>query len=77
MRQNAVKTIPGWESYPSTMSERGYETMTAPKMQVKCGVDTCHYWESQYCTASGLEVNPSGTSKPKSSTETECTTFKA
>lgn len=49
--------------------------MTAPKIQVKCGVDTCHYWENQYCTASALEVNPQ-TNKAKTSKETCCTTFR-
>ncbi len=50
--------------------------MTAPKMQVKCGVDTCHYWESNFCTASSLEVNPNGSGQAHTSQETECTTFK-
>ena len=50
--------------------------MTSPKMQVKCGVDSCHYWESQFCTASALEVNNQHGVKAKTSNETECTTFK-
>lgn len=50
--------------------------MTAPKIQVKCGVDNCHYWESQYCTANALEVNTMGDGTAETSDGTCCTTFK-
>ncbi|MCL5047164.1 MAG: DUF1540 domain-containing protein [Actinobacteria bacterium] len=50
--------------------------MTAPKMQVKCGVDNCHYWEDQHCTASALEITPQGDGKARSSDGTSCTTFR-
>lgn len=49
--------------------------MAAPTMQVKCGVDTCHYWDSNFCTADGLEVNPMN-SEARTSDDTCCTTFK-
>jgi hypothetical protein len=50
--------------------------MSVPKMQVKCGVDNCHYWKSNYCTADALEVNPSGDGHADTSEGTSCTTFK-
>ncbi len=50
--------------------------MDAPQMQVKCGVDTCHYWKSNYCFANGLEVNSHGDGKARTSDGTCCTTFK-
>jgi hypothetical protein len=49
--------------------------MDAPKMQVKCGVDSCHYWKSNYCTASALEVNTM-VSDAHTSDDTCCTTFR-
>ena len=49
--------------------------MSAPKMQVKCGVDSCHYWESDYCTASSIEVNPMDNQDARTSDDTCCTTF--
>lgn len=51
--------------------------MTAPKMQVKCGVDNCHYWKGHYCTASALEVNAMGDGYARTSDGTCCTTFKS
>ncbi|MBA1336597.1 MAG: hypothetical protein HPY66_3032 [Firmicutes bacterium] len=51
--------------------------MTAPKMQVKCGVDNCHYWHNHYCTASALEVNAMGDGHADTSDGTCCTTFVA
>jgi hypothetical protein len=50
--------------------------MDAPKMQVKCGVDTCEYYKQQMCFAHGLEVNPKGDTNVKSSDATCCTTFR-
>ena len=50
--------------------------MTAPKMQVKCGVDNCEYWRNHYCTASAIEVNPMGDGHAKTSEGTCCTTFR-
>lgn len=50
--------------------------MTAPKMQVKCSVDNCHYWENHYCTASALEVNAMGDGEAETSEGTVCTTFR-
>lgn len=51
--------------------------MTAPRMQVKCSVDNCHYWHNNYCTASGLEVNAMGDGHADTSDGTCCTTFVA
>ncbi|MFT8316193.1 MAG: DUF1540 domain-containing protein [Clostridium sp.] len=49
----------------------------APKMEVKCGVDSCNYWKNNVCNASALEVNPmSGKNEPHTSDDTCCTTFK-
>lgn len=51
--------------------------MTAPKMQVKCGVDNCEYWEDHYCTASALEINATGDGYAETCEGTCCSTFKS
>lgn len=45
-------------------------------MEVKCGVNNCHFWQNNYCNANGLEVNPQGDGKANTSDGTCCTTFK-
>jgi hypothetical protein len=50
--------------------------MNAPKMQVKCGVDNCHYNNNKMCNAKALEVNAMGDGKAQTSDGTACTTFK-
>ena len=50
--------------------------MTAPQIPVKCSVDTCHYWEQNYCTADALEVNSMFDSEAETSDDTCCTTFR-
>lgn len=49
--------------------------MDAPRMQVKCGVDTCRYYQNHMCYANALEVNPMGDGKAVTSDGTCCTTF--
>jgi len=48
----------------------------APKMQVKCGVDSCHYNKKNSCHSDSIEVNPMGDGKAETSDGTCCTTFK-
>jgi len=48
----------------------------APRIQVRCGVDTCHYWKSDFCHADKLEVNPQGDGEARTSDGTCCTTFR-
>lgn len=48
----------------------------APKIEIKCSVDNCHYWKSNYCHADNLEVNAQGDGIANSSDGTCCTTFK-
>jgi hypothetical protein len=50
--------------------------MAAPRMQVKCGVNNCHYWQNNLCYADALEINPQGGGKANTSDGTCCTTFK-
>lgn len=50
--------------------------MDAPRMQVKCGVDNCHYNKSMMCHANDLEVNAMGDGKAETSDGTCCRTFK-
>ncbi|MCH3963791.1 MAG: DUF1540 domain-containing protein [Clostridium sp.] len=50
--------------------------MDAPKMQVKCGVDSCHYWKNSHCNANDLEVNAMHGKNANTSDDTCCTTFK-
>ena len=49
--------------------------MDAPKMQVKCSVENCHYNNSHICHANTLEVNAMGDGKAETSDGTCCTTF--
>lgn len=50
--------------------------MEAPKMQVKCGVENCHYNTNRVCHADALEVNSMGDGIAQTSDGTACTTFK-
>lgn len=50
--------------------------MAAPAMPVKCSVNSCHYWDSNYCSAKALEVNPMAGKSARTSDDTCCTTFK-
>ena len=54
--------------------------MSSPKMEVKCTVDTCHYYQNERCHASALEVNPMDNCVDncmvQTSQETICNTFK-
>jgi len=47
----------------------------APRMPVKCGVDTCYYWHEGHCDASALEVNAMQ-QNAQTSDDTCCTTFR-
>lgn len=50
--------------------------MDAPKMSVKCGVNSCDYWQSNMCHAHMLEVNPMrDAADTYSSEDTRCETF--
>ena len=51
--------------------------MEAPKMQVKCSVENCHYNKQHMCHADCLEVNAmsGGTNQAESSDSTCCKTF--
>ena len=43
---------------------------------LKCTVDTCHYWGSgNQCTANGIEVDHQA-SRARTSADTACKTFK-
>lgn len=60
-----------------TFVDKKKEVVTmVPKMEVKCSVDTCHYWKSEYCHADNLEVNPTGDMVAHTSDGTCCTTFR-
>jgi hypothetical protein len=48
--------------------------MDTPKMEVKCSVDSCLFYNDSMCYAGRLEVNPQR-SHPHNSHETSCTTF--
>ncbi len=49
--------------------------MDAPKMEVKCDVDTCLFYNDNMCYAGRLEVSPKH-SHARKSEETCCTTFR-
>ena len=42
---------------------------------IKCHVDTCYYYEHDYCNATNIEVNAMGDGTAKTSDGTCCTTF--
>ena len=48
----------------------------APRMQVKCSVENCHYNKSKMCHAEDLEVDAMGSSEAQTSDGTSCCTFK-
>ena len=50
--------------------------MEAPKMNVSCGVENCHYNKGRMCHASSLDVNAMGDGKAETSDGTYCSTFK-
>ena len=52
--------------------------MEAPRMQVKCGVENCHYNKNRMCQAENLEVNAMnmGDNRAETSDATCCSTFK-
>lgn len=54
----------------------GENTLNAPKMRVKCGVDNCQYNKDHMCYAHMLEVNSAGMDQPHTSDGTCCATFK-
>jgi len=49
--------------------------MDAPRMNVKCGVENCHYNNNRTCHANSLEVNALGDGHARTSDGTCCTTF--
>lgn len=49
--------------------------MDAPKMEVKCSVDSCLFYNDNMCNAGRLEVNPHS-SNARTSDDTCCTTFR-
>ncbi|MEA4848093.1 MAG: DUF1540 domain-containing protein [Clostridiaceae bacterium] len=49
--------------------------MHAHNHSIKCNVDTCAYYDSNYCSANIIEVNPMGDGVAHTSEGTCCTTF--
>jgi hypothetical protein len=46
-------------------------------MEVRCYVDSCTYWEGNFCHAETIEVNSQDAEKaPQRSDHTMCNTFK-
>lgn len=45
------------------------------KMEVECSVETCKFWDDNYCHASKLNVRNSIPSDATTSNETCCKTF--
>ncbi|WP_341435446.1 DUF1540 domain-containing protein [Clostridium acidisoli] len=56
--------------------KEGFLIMNSPKMEVKCSVDCCNYWQDNCCNANSLEVNPMKNTSPHTSDDTCCKTFK-
>jgi hypothetical protein len=45
---------------------------------IKCSVSNCNYWNSNYCTASAIEVNvDGGGSQAPNEEKTNCHTFES
>jgi len=49
--------------------------MHAHNHSIKCNVNTCSYYDNNYCSANVIEVNPMGDGVAHSSEGTCCTTF--
>jgi hypothetical protein len=49
--------------------------MHAHNHSIKCNVDTCSYYDSNFCSANVIEVNPIGDGNAITSDGTACTTF--
>jgi len=47
----------------------------SPRMQVKCGVENCHYNKDRMFHARALDINPVGDGKARTSDGTCCSTF--
>jgi len=45
------------------------------KMEVECSVETCKFWNDNYCHANKLNVRNSISNEAKTSSETCCKTF--
>lgn len=54
---------------------KGGEDMEAPKMQVKCSVENCHYNRNYICNAHALEVSALGDGRADTREGTCCDTF--
>ncbi|HOE56057.1 MAG TPA: DUF1540 domain-containing protein [Bacillota bacterium] len=42
---------------------------------IKCNVDTCYYYDNNYCSAGEIQVSPQGDGVAHSTDGTACTTF--
>ncbi|HWQ29776.1 MAG TPA: DUF1540 domain-containing protein [Negativicutes bacterium] len=49
--------------------------MHAHNHSIKCNVNTCTYFDNNYCSASVIEVNPQGDGIAHTTDGTACTTF--
>lgn len=48
------------------------EKTNNPINRVKCVVDSCHFWETNHCQASSIEIQPPNASTTEN---TDCATF--
>lgn len=48
------------------------EKTNSPIGRVKCVVNSCHYWDSNHCQASSIEIQPPNASDTET---TDCATF--
>lgn len=49
--------------------------MHAHNHSIKCNVNTCSYFDNNFCSANAIEVNPKGDGIAHSTDGTACTTF--
>ncbi|NLK34856.1 MAG: DUF1540 domain-containing protein [Gracilibacteraceae bacterium] len=49
--------------------------MHAHNHSIKCNVNTCTYYDNNYCSANVIEINPMGDGVAHTSEGTCCTTF--
>ena len=49
--------------------------MHAHNHSIKCNVNTCAYYDNNYCSANAIEVNPIGDGVAHTTDGTACTTF--
>ncbi len=58
-----------------TGSNPANNKMHAHNHNIKCSVDTCYYYDNNYCSADTINICPQGDGVAQSADGTSCSTF--